>query len=62
MKMEGYAGEFLSEEDIIHIHDKLAAASEDNEDLGFIDETGDLFKGQLTLFMQAFLEKMLIQQ
>ncbi len=54
MKMEGYAGEFLSEEDIIHIHDKLAAASEDNEDLGFIDETGDLFKGAVNSIYASF--------
>ena len=45
MKIEGYIGDFLSEEDILLIHDRLAAASEDNEELGFIDNTGALFQG-----------------
>ncbi len=54
MKMEGYVGEFLSEEDILLIHDKLAAASEDNEALGFIDNTGALFQGAVNSIFASF--------
>ena len=54
MKIEGYIGDFLSEEDIIHIHDELAAASEDNEDLGFIDNTGALFQGAVNSIFASF--------
>lgn len=54
MKMDGYDGEFLSEEDILLIHDKLAAASEDNETLGFIDNTGALFQGAVNSIFASF--------
>ena len=54
MKREGYTGDFLSEEEIIKIHDTIAAASEDNEDLGFIDNTGALFKGAVNSIFGSF--------
>lgn len=54
MKIEGYVGDFLSEEDILLIHDKLAAASEDNEELGFIDNTGALFQGAVNSIFSSF--------
>ena len=54
MKKEGYEGEFLSEEEIIKIHDKIAEDSEDNEDLGFIDNTGALFIGAINSIFGSF--------
>ena len=54
MKKEGYEGEFLSEEEIIKIHDKIAEDSEDNEDLGFIDNTGALFIGAVNSIFGSF--------
>lgn len=54
MKIDGYDGEFLSEEDIILIHDRIAEASEDDEDLGFIDNTGDLFQGAVNSIFASF--------
>ena len=54
MKIEGYVGDFLSEEDILLIHDRLAAASEDNEELGFIDNTGALFQGAVNSIFASF--------
>lgn len=54
MKIEGYIGDFLSEEDILLIHDRLAAASEDNEELGFIDNTGALFQGAVNSIFASF--------
>jgi len=43
MKIEGYSGEFLSKEDIVFLHDKIIEHSENDDQLGFIDETGALF-------------------
>ena len=54
MKREGYEGEFLSEEEIIRIHDRLAEESDDNEDFGFIDVTGDLFRGSVNSIFGSF--------
>ncbi len=55
--MEGYIGDFLSAEDILFIHDRLATASEDQEDLGFIDNTGALFQGAVnSIFASMFGE------
>ncbi len=54
MRIDGYTGEYLSEEEILHIHYKLAEASEDTEDIGFIDNTGSLFKGAVNSIFASF--------
>ncbi len=44
----------MSEEDILLIHERLIAASEDSEALGFIDNTGALFHGAVNSFFASF--------
>lgn len=44
MKFEGYDGEFLSEADILALHDKIIDISEFDDARGFRDENGELFE------------------
>ena len=54
MKIEGYEGEYLSEEDILLLHDKIIAASEVQDDEGFIDVDGALFRGAVNSIFAGF--------
>ena len=54
MKIEGYEGEYLSEEDILLLHDKIIAASEVQDDEGFIDVDGSLFRGAVNSIFAGF--------
>ena len=54
MKKEGYDGEFLSPEDIIALHDMIIDQSEFNDDKGFIDGEGALFKNAYYAIFAGF--------
>lgn len=54
MKIEGTTGEFLSEQDIIELHDRLIDESEFNDDKGFIDATGALFDSAYNSMFAGF--------
>ncbi len=54
MKIQNIDGEFLSEEDIIELHDRLIDESEFNDEKGFIDNTGALFDSAYNSMFAGF--------
>ena len=54
MRIDGVQGEFLSQEDIIELHDRLIDESEFNDEKGFIDVTGALFDSAYNSMFAGF--------
>ena len=54
MRIKGIEGEFLTEENIIELHDRLIDESEFNDDKGFIDNTGALFDSAYNSMFAGF--------
>lgn len=54
MRIDGVQGEFLSQEDIIELHDHLIDESEFNDEKGFIDITGALFDSAYNSMFAGF--------
>lgn len=54
MRFDGVQGEFLSQEDIIELHDRLIDESEFNDEKGFIDITGALFDSAYNSMFAGF--------
>lgn len=54
MRIDGVQGEFLSQEDIIELHDCLIDESEFNDEKGFIDVTGALFDSAYNSMFAGF--------
>lgn len=54
MRIDGVQGDFLSQEDIIELHDRLIDESEFNDEKGFIDITGALFDSAYNSMFAGF--------
>lgn len=54
MRFDGIQGDFLSQEDIIELHDRLIDESEFNDEKGFIDITGGLFDSAYNSMFTGF--------
>ena len=55
MKIDGYEGEFLSFEDLTHLNEAIIEASELNDPVGYIDQTGALLDNACNGILAGFM-------